>query len=324
MALQNVQTQILEQKSSNPLLCKLWYHYKLPVLLKKIKASVLINADGACSLRTNIPQCLLVNDIDYLKHPEWYSKKFIHFIQSNTPVFLQKAKKVIVQTLTLKKELIGKYETIPAKIAVIYPGTNLLYQPIGDDKKLIIKEKYSGGKEYFLFHDQINQQTNLILLLKAFSFFKKRQKSNMQLIIIAKDAATDNPIITSLSTYKYRNDVVLLQLEDDTTIQAITAAAYAFISVPYQEHDFTRLLNVLQSSVPLIVSNTEKHTEILADAALYANPVSFEDIADKMMLLFKDEDKRHHIIEKGKLLVKDYQWNTSAQQLWETIITTIE
>jgi glycosyltransferase involved in cell wall biosynthesis len=80
----------------------------------------------------------------------------------------------------------------------------------------------------------------------------------------------------------------------------------------------------MQSSVPLIVSNTEKHTEILADAALYANPVSFEDIADKMMLLFKDEDKRHHIIEKGKLLVKNNKWNTSAQQLWETIITTIE
>jgi glycosyltransferase involved in cell wall biosynthesis len=322
--LKNVQLILLEQQSSNPLLCKFWYDYKLPALLKKIKADVLINADGACSLRTNTPQCMLINDIDYLQHPEWYPRKYVRFTQSNTPNFLQKAKKIITNTQALKDELIGKYSTNPDKITVIYPGTTPLYLPISNNEKLLIKEKFSGCKEYFLFFDEINQQTNLIHLLKAFSFFKKRQKSNMQLIIIAKDAATDNTIIKSLSTYKYRNDVVLLQSEDDATVQAITAAAYAFISVAHKEHDFTRLLNVLQSSVPLIVSNTEKHTEILADAALYANLESFEDIADKMMLLFKDEDKRNHLIEKGKHLVKNYHWDIAAQQLWEKIIDTIE
>jgi glycosyltransferase involved in cell wall biosynthesis len=116
----------------------------------------------------------------------------------------------------------------------------------------------------------------------------------------------------------------VLQSEDDLTIQTITAAAYAFISVHHQENDFTRLLNVLQCGVPVVVSNTEKNTEILADAALYANASSYEDIADKMMLLFKDEDKRNDIIEKGILLVNNYHWYTSAQQLWETIIATIE
>jgi glycosyltransferase involved in cell wall biosynthesis len=323
-ASQNVQTIVLEQQSTSPLLCKLWYQYKLPALLKKIKADVLINADGACSLRTNIPQYLLVNDLDYLQHPEWYPKKFTRFIQSNTPAFLQKAKRIITHTLSFKNEIIGKYQINPKKIEVIYPGTNPLYQPFGDDEKLLIKENYSSGKEYFLFHDQINQQTNLVLLLKAFSFFKKRQKSNMQLIIIARDVADDNTIIASLSTYKYRNEVVVLKSEDVPAIQAITAAAYAFISVPYQQNDFTRLLNVLQCSVPVVVSNTEKNKEMLAGAALYANAGSFEDIADKMMLLFKDEDKRNDIIEKGILLVNNYNWNTSAKRLWETIIDTIE
>jgi glycosyltransferase involved in cell wall biosynthesis len=76
--------------------------------------------------------------------------------------------------------------------------------------------------------------------------------------------------------------------------------------------------------VPVVVSNTEKNKEMLAGAALYANAGSFEDIADKMMLLFKDEDKRNDIIEKGILLVNNYNWNTSAKRLWETIIDTIE
>ena len=51
------------------------------------------------------------------------------------------------------------------------------------EEKELIKEKYADGKAYFLFSGDINQRSNLINLLKAFSFFKKRQKSNMLLLI---------------------------------------------------------------------------------------------------------------------------------------------
>ena len=38
--LQNVKRILLPQQSDNPLLWKLWYNYKLPSLLKKIKAAI--------------------------------------------------------------------------------------------------------------------------------------------------------------------------------------------------------------------------------------------------------------------------------------------
>jgi len=323
-ALQNMQTIVLEQQSTNPLLWKFWYQYKLPSLLKKIKADVLVNGDGVSSLTTGVPQYMLTNDFEFLQHPEWYPPKYARYMKSNTPLFLQKATRIITHTQHFKNEICSRYQTNPEKITVIYPVAKPLYQPISNDEKIGIKEKYTSGKEYFLFNDQINQQTNLILLLKAFSFFKKRQKSNMQLVIIPENIKSDNAIFASLNTYKYRNDVVVVEPEDAAALRAITAAAYTFISVPYVQKDFTKLLHILQSRVPVVASNTSESIEILAGAALYANPASFEDIADKMMLLFKDEDKRNDIIEKGTLVVKKYHLNTSAQLLWETINTTIK
>ena len=80
--LSNLKPIAIKQDSLSPLLWKLWYNYKLPSILKKIKADVLVSADGICSLRTKVPQYVLVNDLEYLHHPDWYSKKYHSFIKS--------------------------------------------------------------------------------------------------------------------------------------------------------------------------------------------------------------------------------------------------
>ena len=68
------------------------------------------------------------------------------------------------------------------KLHVINPGIDEIFKPLDWEEKEIIREKYAEGKAYFLFSGDINRRSNLINLLKAFSFFKKRQKSNMMLL----------------------------------------------------------------------------------------------------------------------------------------------
>jgi len=321
---QNVQTVIIKQQAAIPLLWKIWHWYKLPFLLKKIKANVLINAAGDGAMRTKVPQCLIVNNLNFLLYPEWNIKKYKWYMQSNSGAFYQKATKIIAATPFLKKQLIAQYKVDESKIAVIYPGTNPLYQPITWDEKELIKEQFSNGKEYFLFYGEVNLSANIIMLLKAFSFFKKRQKSNMQLIIITKNADENHPVLASIATYKYRNEVILLRKLTAQNLHSITAAAYAFVSVGYYENDFSKLFNVLQCRVPVVTGNLEANIEMLAGAALYANPTNFEDIADKMMLLFKNEDKRLNCIENGEQIIKEYSWELSAHIFWKTILATIE
>ena len=41
------------------------------------------------------------------------------------------------------------------------------------------------------------------------------------------------------------------------------------------------------------------------------------DIADKMMLLYKDENLRKEMIQKGKQVIKEYNWDNTAALLWQ-------
>ena len=135
----NVKWIALPQLTKNPLLWKLWYNYKLPSALKKIKATILVSPDGICSLRTRIPQCLFVNDLLFLHHPEWYSKRYLRFIKSNTKDFLQKAKTVITFSSVLKNEIIQQYSTPENKIQAIPTIAYKQYQALKQDAKEPVK-----------------------------------------------------------------------------------------------------------------------------------------------------------------------------------------
>ena len=303
---------ILSSAPNSVLINKFWVRYKLPSLLKKNKIEVIIHLDSSCFSKTVIPQLVLVPDLS-LFPPTYLSKK-------NTLVWLDKATTIVTFSQTNKNSICKSLKIAEDKIAVIYTGPSNKFIALDIQETESIKEKYTEGKEYFLFSGEINANSNLINLLKAFSFFKKRQKSNMQLIIITKNVLPTNSFVESLKTYKYRNEVKLLVGLSQNEVAKIMAGAYSFVFAIHQSNEYVQLLQAMQCNVPAIVSNSLLMNEIAGDAALYTDPAIFENIADKMMLLFKDEDKRNELIRNGKNQSEQYSAALTSELLWQNIV----
>jgi glycosyltransferase involved in cell wall biosynthesis len=323
-SLKNITQLVIETEIKKSLLWQLWYKYKLPALVKKYKADILVNANGICSWRTKIPQCVLVQNLSFLQHPQFTEKKQLRFYKKFIPASLNKAKTIVIVSQAAKETIIEKYKIDDTKINVVHVGINKLFKPIDWKEKESIKEKYAEGKEFFLFAGSADAINNLITLLKAFSFFKKRQKSNMQLLIDVTPSSQLKKFRENLQTYKYRNEVKLLENLHEEELAKITAAAYSFISASLSESTIPTVLMVMKCAAPVIVPDLPVFREICADAALYANPDSFEDMADKAMLIFKDENIRDELIKKGKQQMLLYDWDKTADLLWDTIAKTVQ
>jgi glycosyltransferase involved in cell wall biosynthesis len=309
------------QKAS-PLRTLYWLHYKIPALLRKYNATVYINSNTCC-LRTKLPQCILLNDLSFLHHSKIFTKTWLWFYKKNMPHFLKKATAVITTSVFLKNQIIDTYKTEENKITFIHPCINKLFTPVSSHEKNNLLEKYTNGKEFFLYSGKIDTHQNLVLLLKAFSFFKKRQKSNMQLILASITAVTDPSFIQSLASYKYKSEVHVLGGLQQEALVKITAAAYALVYPVLYDGFSAAPLQAMQAGVPVITSNIASLPEVCGNAALYINPGDFIDIADKMMLVFKDENKRNELIEKGFDIVKKYNSDTTADALWQVILKCV-
>lgn len=319
-SLSNVTSHVVKPAARHPILWKWWMDVKIPRLLRKIKADVFFSPDGFCSLHTKVPQCMVVHDLGFLHFGESYKKTHYLFYKRYTPLFLKKAKSIATVSEFSKNDIIKQYGLKPHKISVIYSAAKKSFKPIAIAEKDIIKEKYTGGAEYFIYVGAIHPRKNLIALLKAFSIFKKRMKSSMKLVFTGRLAWKNDEFRELIKTYKYKNDIVLTGYLDENEVVKLVGASYALVYPSVFEGFGVPVLEAMHCGVSPLTSAGTSMEEIAKDAALYFDPADINDIADKLMLIYKDEDRRNRIIENGKRLSSNYSWNRTATLTWDALM----
>jgi len=319
----NITPIVAGPPARHPLLWKYWYDVKIPSVLKKCKADVFVSVDGLCSLTTSIPQCLVIHDVAFLHYPTHIKRSHLYFFKKYISRFLQKANSIATVSEFSKNDILSNYKTTPGKIDVVYSAAKDIFRPVTSEAAKATKQKYTGGREYFLYIGAIHPRKNLVSLLKAFSVFKKRQKSNMKLVLAGRLAWKYDSFIQDLKKYKFREDVIMLGYLSEDELVKITGSAYAVVYPSLLEGFGVPILEAMKSNVPVVTSAGSSMEEIAQDAALYADPKDFDDIADKMMLIYKDENLRKELIEKGKVIADQYSWQRTAELLWQSILKAV-
>ncbi|MBL7740717.1 MAG: glycosyltransferase family 4 protein [Chitinophagaceae bacterium] len=316
---ENVTPVVAGPAARHPVLWKYWYDVNVPAILRKYKADVFVSCDGFCSLATKVPQCLLIHDLAFLHYPDFMKKSHLLFYKHYTPKFLKKAASIATVSEFSKEDICRHYRTGPETIDVIFNAAKDIFRPVTDEEKQSVKNKYTDGKEYFIYAGAIHPRKNLVNLLKAFSVFKKKQKSNWKLVLAGRLAWKYKHFVESLKTYKYRDDVVLTGYLQEEELVKVMGSSYALIYPSFWEGFGVPVLEAMQCRVPVITSANSAMQEIAKDAALYVNPADHNDIAEKILLLYKDENLRSRLIAKGVDVGRQYNWDRSAELLWQTI-----
>ena len=298
-ALPNVKIVPAGSVAKTPLLWQYWYNYKLPALLRKHKAAVFIGTEGLVSLRSRLPQIALVQSAAFLQHPSFLKKTHWQFYKKNWKASLHKATRLISFSEADKTILQDQYEVPADKITVAGYPIDPAFKPLAEHARDAVKEKYAEGHEYFLFAGKADDNHHIIELLKAFSFFKKRQKSSMRLLLLADEVPA--PFRQQLASYKFRREVMLPEQLSLAEKAAIVAAAHSFVyPAVFMDDCHYYPLAALQCGVPVIAADSPFFRESWGGTMLYTNPASEADIAQKMMWLYKDEGQHKEIAAAGR------------------------
>jgi glycosyltransferase involved in cell wall biosynthesis len=319
----NVKTLVAAPKARHPILWKIWFDLTIPRLLKNIRADVFVSPDGYASLRTRVPQCLVVHDLGFLHQPGAYQKSHIFYLKNQLPKFLKKAGRIATVSEFTRKDIVRYYKTHEDKIDIVYSAAKEAFHPLTWEEKTRVKEKLTGGKEYFIYAGAIQPRKNLLNLLKAFSIFKKRQQSDWKLVLAGREAWKNEAFINQLKTYRYREDVILTGYVAEAELVSLVGSAYALVYPSFFEGFGVPVLEAVKAGIPPLTSENSSMQEIAGEAALYFNPADHTDIAEKMMRIYKDETLRNQLIENGKNIAGKYSWDKTAELLWNSIEHTV-
>jgi glycosyltransferase involved in cell wall biosynthesis len=299
----------------HPILWKIWYDVSMPAMAAKAGADIIFSPDGFCSLSTSIPQILAIHDLAFLHFPSGINSLYRTYYRHYTPQFIRKAKQIVTVSEFSRENIIHHYPAAKNKITVVHNAADRGFRPLEWKEKDMVREKYTGGQEYFLYVGAIHPRKNLINLLKGFSWFKNRHRSNMKLVLAGRMAWGNDDFEKQLQLYKYRNDVVITGYLPDEQMPMLMAAAYALVYPSYWEGFGLPVLEAMQSAVPIITSSNSSMPEVAGDAALYNEPADAEGWGRAMGIMYKDENQRAGLIEKGLQRSCLFSWEESAATL---------
>ena len=319
----NIKTLIVPPYPTTALGRYWWYNMKLPAILKTHSVSVWVSSKSI-ALSGNTPQCLVIDNFSQLIHPQYFNKKQTGILRKIMPGFVKQAKSIVALSQYCKDAIIQTFSVPAEKVVVIYPGISPIFRPIGSIEKENATIKFTGGVAYFLYIGPTNATQDIIDVLKAFSQFKKWQKSSMQLVIADKNNSAPKEFLASLNTYKYKDDVKIIRHLPLQEYALLTAAAYAVVC-PSSYHDFEiAVAEAMQCGVPVIAGTMGAIPEIAGNAALYTSPGNIDEIAKQMILLYKDENKKALVITSGLQQAQQYNWEKATAALWQSVLHAIE
>jgi hypothetical protein len=182
-----------------------------------------------------------------------------------------------------------------------------------------IKGAIADGKEYFLSDITGADIAEVVNLLKAFSLFKKRQLSNMKLVLAGKGHSR---VTGMLDSYKYRQDV---SLRPGGGMEEVIGGAYAMVHMARQDSLGMDVLNAWKAHVPVIAERTDVLAGLLAgdteagEAVLQVVAGDPVPLADGLKSLYKDEAFRRELIEKAVVRSAPLTLQRSVTMIWEAI-----
>jgi glycosyltransferase involved in cell wall biosynthesis len=301
---------------------RIWYDWQIPRLVRKYRPDLLMTTGGLASRQPGVPQCVWMpgkaDPAEWEKKKSYagvYRKRLIPDLGRAGTIFCFSEK----DKLFLEGSPGGQRQAggIHDKIRVVKGAADPGYESLTVEEKEQLKIAYAGGKEYFLTILGDAGPSGLVGLLKAFSGFKKRQQSNMQLVLVRTGA--DQGLIFpdgKLDTYKYRPDVHVYDNLPEHEMRRLVAAAYALVAPFPGEGPGLSVLNAWKAGVPVITTAAGCLPEIAGDRVLYAQPEDPVSLASQLMLLYKDEGMRSGLIGKALSAVQQLSWEKTAGGVW--------
>lgn len=294
---------------------KIWYDWQIPLAVKKYRPDLVMTTAGIAAALTRVPQCVWMTE---RREGKKQGKKKITAVYSKRlPATLRSAQVIFSFSEKDKAFLIGQATDpeVAAKILVAPPAADEVF-PLLPGEREGIKEKYAEGKEYFFTAVSGAGHHEVVELLKAFSLFKKRQRSNMQLVLAGGDPALNKDLTDRLDTYKYRQDIHRIEDLTEQECGRLMGASYAIVAPFDGDRLGIHILNAWKAGVPVITTAAGAAClPDIADAVLYVQPGDPASVAGQLMSIYKDESLRNGLIEKGTIQGQSFSRERSVEEV---------
>lgn len=298
---------------------KLWTQWRLPLdlYLRRPRPDVFFTTSHYAPRFSPVPTVVSVMDLSYLYFPEMFNTRDLMQLKHWTSYSVKKAKKVITISKSSKFDIIKEYKIPEEKVVVVYPGIKPAAYPNSHVYNMdTIKAKYKLSKNFILFVGTLQPRKNITRLVEAFSKVLSDEKvpQDLQLVIVGKKGWLYEEILKKPKELDIEEKVKFLDFISDDELSVLYQHAICFILPSLYEGFGLPVLEAMKHRCPVITSNVSSLPEAGGEAALYVDPLSVNDITEKIRKVVNHPEIRKDLKEKSKAQLAKFSWEKTAKE----------
>jgi len=253
-----------------------------------------------------------VHDLVAYKYPDWLHHSIVETHRRRLDWVEKESDLIIAVSQATKKDIMEILDIEESRIRVIYEAADDAYRRFvallkGEQKKRfdVVKRKYSLPEHYFLAVGTQEPRKNLDRLIQAVQILKTKA---VNLVIAGKYGWGALPKVSAANTR-------VLGYIDSEDLPALYWGAGAFIYPSLYEGFGLPIVEAMTMGCPVITSKTSSLPEVGGEAALYVDPLSVEDIAAKMTMVWDMGSFRYKdLVKKCIDQASKFSWEKTARE----------
>lgn len=260
---------------------------------------------------------LIVHDLVWKLFPETVAIRNLVIQRVYSKHSVEAADLIIAVSESTKRDLQKFWGTKAEKIRVIHNGVSPDFYP-HDPKSAAnyLAGKYGTTRNYICAVGTLEPRKNLVRLIEAFAILKRRNGFPCQLVIAGPKGWGNLRLQKKAEASGLtERDLRFLGFVPDPDLPLLYSGASAFVFPSLYEGFGLPLLEAMACGTPVACSNRSSLPEIGADAVLYFNPESAEEIAGVVEKILIDPALRQRLIQRGLERVRLFSWDSCAKSI---------
>ena len=255
-----------------------------------------------------------VHDVFHLAQPEMSLPKKL-YAKGMFRAVRQKADAIVTVSEFSKGELVRFTGRGKQAVTPIHIGVDEAWFDVPDGPR-------PYEKPYILFVGSVKPHKNVGGLIRALELAQHRIPHDLVIVGRREGLLTaDEEVAAKAAALGER--VHFTGLVEDAHLKRFVKHADALVLPSFYEGFGLPPLEAMACGCPALVSNAASLPEACGDAALYCDPRTAQDIADKLVLLMEDEALRTSLRQKGLERAGRFTWEACAQKTLAVLERTL-
>ena len=280
-----------------------WEQLKLPEAAKPDHLDVFFAPGYTAPLLLRTPVVVLVHDISFAAHPEWFRWREGLRRRLLTRWACHHARLVLTVSEVARSEIITHFGVAESRVRCIYPGVASPASGSADNREPMV-----------LFVGSVFNRRHLPDLIRAFKPIAAAHRDATLEIVGDNRTYPHEDLPAIAAAAGIASHVSIRPYVPDAALAELYGRARAFALLSEYEGFGHPPLEALGSGVPSVLLDTAVAREVCGDSALY---VSKEDIAGTTAALDRllfDQQVRDRLLRAAPSVLARYSWTRAAAE----------